>query len=139
MDLLRLVLWLQCLKNPFRAQPNLLRCKNIADVATFNVRMSNTIRLPKLTASADKNNTDIICMQDNRHDHSKLELKYYDTIDGLKFVLLLQWKNSVNATLGGVGILLSPHALKSLHSTKRSYLRIMFVCYLMAYKYFWII
>ena len=59
-------------------------------------------------------------MHDNRHDHRELELKYYDTIDGWKFVLLLQWKNSVNATIGHVGILLSPYTLKSLHSTQRS-------------------
>ena len=43
---------------------------------TFNVQQ------PKLTASADKHNVNIISIQQHRCYHCELELKYYDTVNG---------------------------------------------------------
>ena len=58
-------------------KPNLLRCK--IDIATYNLRILNTInQLLKLTAPAAKHNLDI-CMQEHRYYHSELELKYHVT------------------------------------------------------------
>ena len=57
------------------SKPNLLRCKNIVNIATFNVRTLNTInQLIKLSASSAKHNTDIRCMQEHRYYHSELDL-----------------------------------------------------------------
>ena len=65
-------------------------------------------------------NIDIICMQVHRYHYRELELKYYDTSNIWVFVLLSVWKNSVNATIGDVGMLLSPCVLKSLNSIERT-------------------
>ena len=54
-------------------------------------------------------------------------MKYQDTGNEWTFVLRSARKNSVNADIGGIGILLSPCALKSLNSIKRTQPRIMCV------------
>ena len=48
--------------------------------------------------------------------HAHEEIKYHDTGNGWSQTTVSAWKNSVNATLGGVGILIGPRALKSLNS-----------------------
>ena len=47
------------------------------------------------------------------------DTKYYDTGNGWMLATVSAWKNSVNATVGGVGILIGPRALKSLNSIER--------------------
>ena len=43
---------------------NFLRCKNIVNIVTFNVRTINIInQLLEFTASAAEHNTDIICVK----------------------------------------------------------------------------
>ena len=88
-------------------------------IATFNVRTLNRIgQLSALTSSAVKLNIDIICIQEHRYTHSE-DMKYHDTGNGWTLATVSTWKNSVNATVGGVGILIGPKALKSLNSTER--------------------
>ena len=54
----------------------LIRCKSIVNIARFNIRTLNTVnQLPELTASTDKHHIDIICIQEYRFYHSKLEIK----------------------------------------------------------------
>ena len=99
---------------------NLLRCKTTCNIATFNVRTLKTInQLPELTAAAANKNIDIICVQEHRFYHSDLELKYHETGHGWTFVSASAWKNTINADTGGVGMLLSPRALKSLNSIEK--------------------
>ena len=86
---------------------------------TFNVRTLNRIgQLPELTASAVEHNIDIICIQEHRYTHSE-DIKYHDTGNGWTRATVSAWKNSVNATVGGVGMLIGPTALKSLNSIER--------------------
>ena len=92
---------------------------------TFNVRTLNRIgQLPELTASAVEHNIDIICIQEHRYTHSE-DIKYHDTGNGWTLATVSAWKNSVNATVGGVGILIGPRALKSLISIERIQPRMM--------------
>ena len=65
--------------------------------------------LPQLTASTAKPNIEIVCMQDQRYHHNELDLKYHDMGNEWTFVLASAWKNSVNAPIGGVRMLLSLH------------------------------
>ena len=45
---------------------------------------------------------------------------YNDNVgDGWLFVTASSWKNSVNASIGGIGILLSPRAQKSLNQVEK--------------------
>ena len=103
------------------------KCKSTIQIATFNVRTLNRIsRLPELTASAIDNNIDIICVQEHRYLHSE-DIKYHDTSNGWTFVSASAWKNTVNATIGGVGMLIGPRALKSLNSIEKIRPRMMVV------------
>ena len=83
----------------FKTKPKLPRCQNIANIATFNVRTLNRVnQLSELTASAAK----------HRHYHSQQKIKYHDTGKRWIFVSASAWKNSVNFTVGGAGMFLSP-------------------------------
>ena len=103
----------------------LLKCKQIIQIATFNVRTLNWIgQLPELTASAVEHKIDIICIQEHRYTHTE-DIKYHETGNGWMLVTVSAWKNSVNASVGGVGILLGPRALKTLNSIERIQRRMM--------------
>ena len=67
-----------------KPKPPLIQ-KHLVNMITFDIRTLNTInQLPELTASAIEYNIDIICVQEYRFNHSKVELKRHDTpvIDG---------------------------------------------------------
>ena len=53
---------------------------------------------------------------ENRYFHSDVELKHHDVGKGWIFISASAWKNSIGATIGGVGKLLSPLAHKALTS-----------------------
>ena len=100
-------------------QQKLLKCKQTIQIATFNVRTLNRIgQLPELTASAVEHKIDIICIQEHRYTHNE-DIKYHDTGNGWSLATVSAWKNSANAMVGGVGILIGPKALKSLNSIER--------------------
>ena len=85
-------------------------------IATFNVRtLKRRGQLPELTALATDHNIDIICILENRYTYSD-DIKYPDTGNGWTVATAPGWKNSVNATIGGVGMLIGPRALNSLIS-----------------------
>ena len=67
---------------------------------------------------------DIICIQEHRYTHNE-DIKYHDTGNGWTLATVSVWKNSVNATVGGVGILMGPRALKSLNCIERIQPRMM--------------
>ena len=50
-----------------------------------------------------------------RYYHSELEQKYHDTSNGWPFLSASPWKKSINAVIGSLGMLLSPHTFKSLN------------------------
>ena len=89
-----------------------LRCKSTIQIAKFNVRTLNRMgQLLKIRASAIDHNIDIICIQENRYIHSE-DLTYHDTGHGWTFISASAWKNSVNTTIGGVGMLIDPEFTK---------------------------
>ena len=53
------------------------------------------------------------------------DIKYHNTGNGWTLATVSAWKNSVNATVGGVGILIGPRVLKSLNSIERIQPRMM--------------
>ena len=108
------------LKNYFpRKQQKLLKCKQTIQIAIFNVRTLNRIgQLPELTASAVEHKIDMICIQEHRYTHTE-DIKYHETGKGWTLATVSAWKNSVNATVGGLGILIGPRALKTLNSIER--------------------
>ena len=112
-------------KSATELKQTLLKCKPTIQMATFNVRTLNRIgQLPELTASAVEHKIDIICIQEHRYTHTE-DIKYHETGNGWMLVTVLAWKNSVNASVGGVGMLIEPRALKTLNSIERIQPRMM--------------
>ena len=63
---------------------------------------------------ADQNLIDIICIQEHRHFHDNIDIRY-NSRGSWTLVTASATKNSVNATVGGVGLLLSARAKASLN------------------------
>ena len=100
-------------------QQNLLKCKQTIQIATFNVRTLNRIgQLPELIASAVDHKIDIICIQEHRYMHTE-DIKYHETGNGWTLAIVSAWKNSANAAVGGVGMLIGPRALKTQNSIEK--------------------
>ena len=87
-------------------------------ISTMNTRTLNpTSRMHELVHAASLNNNDIICIQEHRQHHqSTLSYQY---INRYQLIMASATKNSVNATVGGVGFLVSPKAQKSLLSVEK--------------------
>ena len=101
-------------KSATELKQKLLKCKQTIQIATFNVRTLNRIgQLPELIASAVEHKIDIICIQEHRYTHTE-DIKYHQTGNGWTLATVSAWKNSVNATVGGVGMLIGPKAIKHL-------------------------
>ena len=112
-------------KSATELKQKLLKCKQTIQIATFNVRTLNRIgQLSELTASAVEHKIDIICIQEHRYTHTE-DIKYHETGNGWMLVTVSAWKNSVNASVGGVGMLIGPRALKTLNSIERIQPRMM--------------
>ena len=75
---------------------------------TFNVRTLNSIgQLPEL-----------ICIHQHRYTHTE-DIKYHETGNGWTLATVSAWKISVNAKVGGLGMLIRPRALKTFKSIER--------------------
>ena len=95
-----------------------------AETAKSTRTLNRIGQLSELTASAVEHKIDIICIQEHRYTHTE-DIKYHETGNGWMLVTVSAWKNSVNASVGGVGILLGPRALKTLNSIERIQPRMM--------------
>ena len=106
-------------------QSKLLKCKQTLQIATFNVRTLNRIgQLPELITSAEEHKIDIICIQEHRYTHTE-DIKYHETGNGWSLATVSAWKNSANAAVGGVGLLIGPRALKTLNNIEKIQPRMM--------------
>ena len=106
-------------KSATELKQKLLKCKRTIHIVTFNVRTLNKIgQLPELTASAIGHNIDIISIQEHRYTHSE-DIKYHDFGNGWTLATASAWKISVNATIGGVSMLIVSRALKSQNSIEK--------------------
>ena len=107
-------------KSATELNQKLLKCKQTIQIASFNVRILNKIgQLPGPTASATKHNINFICIQEHRYTYSD-DIKYHDSGNGWTLTTASAWTNSIRATIGGVGILIGPRALKSLNSRENT-------------------
>lgn len=99
------------------ASQALLKAKQTVNFSSFNTRtLTDISQRGELTASASIHQHDIICVQEHRFFHDDVLLKHHDMGKGWLLVTSSAVKNTVNAAIGGVGLLLSPKAQKSLNS-----------------------
>ena len=93
-------------------------------VSTFNTRTLTTIaKKQELVYEAHMYSIDIICLQEHRNIHDEPLMQ--ETFDGYTLITSSAWKNKRNAAIGGVGVLLSPRALKACTSIVKCTKRIM--------------
>ena len=112
-------------KSARELKQKLLKYKQTIYIVAVNVRTLNRIgQLPELTASAVEYKIGIICIQENRYTHTE-DIKYHETGNGWMLVTISAWKNSVNASVGVVGMLIGPRSLKTLNSIERIQPRMM--------------
>ena len=95
-----------------KADPFLKRKKPVI-LSSFN---TNTLRSDckraELAHEAQNLGIDIICLQEHRIEHSE-PLVQQKFPNGYTMITCSAWKNSINASIGGVGFLISPSALKA--------------------------
>ena len=93
----------------------LLKCKQNVRICTFNARTLNSkTKFSELIAVSEKYEIDIICVQEHRLYHPDISIKVHEMGKGWQFATSSAVKAENNSTIGGVGILLSPTAYKSL-------------------------
>ena len=108
------------------ARDSLLKCQTKTQISTFNTRTLTAIhQFGELAACAERHQQDIICIQEHRFHHDDVNLKHHNMGKGYILVTSSATKNSTNATIGGVGILLSSKAAKSLNNIETISSRIM--------------
>ena len=101
----------------------LVRRKVPFQVSTFNTRTLNPVsRRQELANSAFMHHNDIICLQEHRQHHT--DSLRIENVQSHQLITASATKNSVNASVGGVGFLLSPRIQKSLLAVEKTNSRI---------------
>ena len=105
-----------------KQQLKLLKCKQNTILSTFNVRTlgPKSKRLEELVHCAQTNSINIIGIQEHRIYHPD-EPKQCKSVAKYQLVTSSGTKNSSNATVGGVGFLLSPQGCRQ-PSQHRNYI-----------------
>ena len=97
----------------------ILKCRKTTLFSTFNCRTLNSSgKIGELTALAQEQNIDIICIQEHRIYHDDINIKFHDMKKGWVMITSSAQKASNNSTIRGVGFLLSPNAHKALNSVE---------------------
>ena len=93
-------------------------------LSIFSLVFQRVGQLPELIALAIEHKIDIICIQEHRYTHTE-DIKYHKAGNGWTLVTVSAWKNTVNAAVGGVGMLIGHKALKTLNSIEKIQPRMM--------------
>ena len=97
------------------ANGRLLRCKINTLVSTFNIRSLNSSeKIGELTALAEEKEKSVVCLQEHRKFHDSEDVHYTDVGKGWILATSSCRRKSVNSCGGGMGMLLSLSAYKSL-------------------------
>ena len=97
-----------------RGPNRILSQKRYTFFSSFNARtLSPTGRFEELVSNSSMHHLDVIAVQEHRFYHPKETLKYHKS-GKFQFITSSGCKNSVNATIGGVGFLLSARASSNL-------------------------
>jgi len=100
---------------------NLRTSKSITKVSCFNVRtLSNDKNIYELTGLAESYYISVICIQEHCIYHPDIEMKHQMVSKGWLLVTCSAEKNTRNASIGGVGMLISPQAYKYLIKIEKS-------------------
>ena len=99
-------------------QHKILKCTRTSIFSTFNVRtLGPAGRLEELSECSCKLGIDVVAIQEHRFFHSDVILQY-QSVGSYQFVTSSATKNSINASIGGIGFLLSSRACDNLVSVE---------------------
>jgi len=117
------------LPNPFLGRISLDKKELDHQKRTKLLRCSNPLlngpsQLNELTSSMSLYSIDIIALQEHRIFHQEEDLRYFSK-SRFQLVTSSATKNSINATVGGVGFLLSPNASSNITNIESISPRIM--------------
>ena len=99
---------------PQRVPTVLLKPKKTTKIATFNMRTGREDwRIHELIRHTEKQNINILAIQEHRRIHPEMVVKY-EHIDNHLLVTSSAWRNASQAAVGGVGFILNSLAEKSL-------------------------
>ena len=104
------------MKNDLKTR--LLKEKKSVIISSLNARTIRNFQLNELVASADKLLNDVVCVQEHRFIHEDTQIKEHDAGKQWKLLTSSAWKNNMDSSIGGVAMLLNPHAYKSLNSVE---------------------
>ena len=97
----------------------LLKCREIVNIATMNVR---TIRegwkVEELAEKCILHNIQILGIQEHRIVHEDQEIRYSKLQENMQMITSSAWRNEAQAATGGVGLLVSKRAAKLLSNVK---------------------
>ena len=100
--------------NQQTSNKHIVNCTKRTIISSFNARTLGPIgRLEELTESTKSQEIDIVAVQEHRFYHPDDILKYHQ-VGSYQLVTSSASKNSSNASVGGVGFLLSSKASKNL-------------------------
>ena len=106
-------------KSPKKPQSSYtINCKNNTIISSLNTRtLFPSSRFEEMTNNAISQGIDILAIQEHRFYHPDQETKSTPK-DSYQLITSSAWKNAQNATIGGVGVLLSSRASNNLLSVE---------------------
>ena len=111
---------------PKEKSKKFVKCKKPVTISTLNTRTLNPNgRTEELAFLASTHNIDVICLQDHKFYHPDNETQYHKKHLGYQLLTASSWKNEANASVGGVGFLLSARAQECLSKIEKVSSRIM--------------
>ena len=85
----------------------MLKSKKTFKIGTINTQTLQKVwKIPELIAAAEKTRQEVICIQEHRFVHLDVDIKEH-TFGKWKLLTCSAWRNSINAAIGGVGILIN--------------------------------
>ena len=99
----------------------ILKCTHTTIFSTFNVRTLGIAgRFQELVECSSRQGIDVIAIQEHRFYNPDVNKRLeYRSLGSYQLVTSSAWKNSVNSTIGGNGVLLSSKAMDNLISIEK--------------------
>ena len=112
-------------QTPLKKSQKLLSCTETSSLTTFNAcTLTKQISISEFINSVNRHLLDLVCVQEHRILHDE-PIKHHKISADLTFKTSSATINNANSAVGGVGILVNQHILKSLISVESISSRIM--------------
>ena len=88
-----------------------LKSKKSVKIGSFNTQTLQKLwKIPELIGSAERTGQEVICIQEHRFVHLNTDINEHN-FGKWKLLTCSAWRNSMNSTTGGIGILINSRAI----------------------------